>query len=97
MITDFIPNPDFLVSPAARAAVEPLGQEVIDLAEKLAPYRLGYLEKSISGEWVEEGGKQVFRVTATDFKGDWQEFGTENQAAQPFLGPAAMQIVGNLH
>lgn len=97
MIEDFIPNPEFVRSESVRASVEPIGKEVIARAEELAPYETGALERSIVGEWVVEGGRQIFRISATDFKADWQEFGTEQQQAQPFLGPAAMQIIGNLH
>lgn len=96
MSFEFIPNLHFAQSEEARAVVQPIGEQVIEIAKQDAPYLTGHLEESVVGEWVEEGGKQKFRITATDFKASWQEFGTVNMAAQPFLGPAAMQIVGNL-
>lgn len=92
----FITNPLFLHSLEVEAAVEPIGREVVDLAKELAPKRTEHLANSIKGEWVIEDGRKVYRVAAHDFKGGWIEFGTINMDAEPYLGPAAAQVVGNL-
>lgn len=93
----FALDPLFLHSLEVEAAVTPIGHAVVEAAKELAPKRTEHLANSIEGEWVIEGGRKVFRVAAKDFKGGWIEFGTVNMNAEPYLGPAAMQIVGNLH
>lgn len=93
----FLPDPLFLHSLEVEAAVTPLGDLVVERARENAPKRTEHLAKSISGSWVEDDGHRVFRVAAHDFKGGWLEFGTQNMAAEPYLGPAAMDVVGNLH
>lgn len=96
MPSTFIPNAAFLRSEAVRHYVSPIGAAVVDEARREAPHRLGYLADSIEGHWTEDGGRLVFRVAAHDFKARWLEFGTVNMEAEPFLGPAALAIVGNL-
>lgn len=96
-MASFVLNNAFLRTAEVEHFVNPIGRAVIERAKELAPKLTGHLADSIDGEWVEAGGKRVFRVAAHDFKGGWQEFGTENMEAQPYLGPAAMQVVGNLH
>jgi len=94
---DFIPEPAFLRSAIVRHVVTPKGEKVIELAKDLAPKRTDHLADSIEGEWIERDGKLIYRVAATDFKAGWTEFGTEKEAAEPFLAPAALAVIGNLH
>lgn len=93
MPATFIPNLGFIRSGEVHALVGALGEAVVDRAKEIAPKRTGHLADSIEGHW--EGG--VFRVTAHDFKGGWLEFGTARTPAEPYLGPAAVLVVGNLH
>lgn len=96
-MASFIPDLSFLHSLEVEVAVEPLGHQVVERAQENAPKRTEHLANSIEGSWVVDGGRKVFRVAALDFKGGWIEFGTVNMTAEPYLGPAAMDVVGNLH
>lgn len=97
MAAGYRPNKSFLHSAEVKRTITPIGVAVIAAARENAPRLTGHLADSIDGEWVEDGGREVFRVAAHDFKGHWIEFGTVNMTAEPYLGPAAMDIVGNLH
>lgn len=93
----FIPNPGFLRGAVARDKLAAKGAQLITAAEADAPYRTGHVAGSLVGEWLEVDGKMVYRVTATDFKSRWLEFGTINTPAFHFLAHAAMATIGNLH
>lgn len=97
MSAGFVPDLAMLRSVEVVGAIVPIGEEVTDLAKDLAPKRTEHLANSIHGGLVEKDGKIVYRVQADDFKARWIEFGTVNMDAEPFLGPAAMAKVGNLH
>lgn len=94
----FIPNPTFLDSAVVRHVVTPKGERVIEAAVELAPKRTEHLADSIAGEWVHrDDGKLIYRITAHDFKAHWTEFGTIYEAPEPFLAPAVVEVIGNLH
>lgn len=94
----FIPNPSFPRSETAAHAIAPTGAKVVEAAEGLAARRTGHLAGAIAGGVVQlEDGRFVYRVFDSDFKARFIEFGTIYMAAEPFLGPAALEVVGNLH
>lgn len=68
-------------------------EQVRDLAKNLAPVDTGALRDSLFiqyGKW--EGG--IYSEVGTDvFYAPFQEFGTVNHDAHPFLRPALMSVV----
>lgn len=85
-MTAFIPNP--LAGEIAKLQAAPHIQEVAEeglaLAQAHVPVDTGELLDSLHIEDIPEGGKRI--VAGTDH---WQfpEFGTSDQAAEPYLRP----------
>lgn len=99
MAATFVPNPGFaayvLGGPLMARFIAGISDEVARLAESSAPYRLGLLSGSVDREVSADGGTIVGKVTVSDFKWRWHEFGTWKMAATPFLRPALVAVVPN--
>lgn len=52
------------------------------------------LRGMIEGEVVMEDGRWIGRVASNNFKGNWKEFGSSRESAQPYLRPALEAEVG---
>lgn len=52
------------------------------------------LKGMIEGEVIMEDGRWIGRVASNNFKGNWKEFGSSREAAQPYLRPALEAEVG---
>jgi HK97 gp10 family phage protein len=77
-----------------REAVKPAlvkgADEIEQLAKRLAPRDQGDLIESIEAKGPGEGSNHELQssVSSDDPNARWQEFGTQNQAAQPFFFPS---------
>lgn len=94
----YVPNPDFeaefLASDEALGLVSQLAQDAAPIAEQAAPKLSGDLADSVTAEAGMVDGVATGRVNAHDFKAAWKEFGTQREAAQPFLRPAMEAVTG---
>lgn len=83
-------------TPEMAAFLQLAADEIAVAASQAAPVgppTPGELASSIEAEVVEEGGLLIGRVTAMDFKGGWQEFGTVKMAPNSYLFPALQAVM----
>lgn len=75
----------------AHALLQLLGDEIAADATEMAPKRTGAGAASIRAEVVEDAGRLTVRVSwdRDHFYMAFQELGTSQQSARPFLRPAA--------
>lgn len=89
-----------LRSAELRLVLEERAGEVARRAAELAPDDPSTSGQDLHTSIVAEVGLTelglVGRVNALNFKAPWYEKGTSRQAAQPFLAPAAEQLIGRL-
>ncbi len=71
-----------------------VGKEVVQIAERYAPKETGYLATSISYAYDQHSHAISFIVGAP--YGIFQEYGTRNMAAHPYLRPA-LNTVGTIY
>lgn len=82
--------------PEVLAKVHAVAEEVAAVARKRAPDDPATPGSSIAAGIEVDLGTDRARVNALDFKSHWLEFGTVRTRAQPYLRPAAEQVVGRL-
>lgn len=83
-------------STGLRNVISAYAEEVAGVARGLAPRRNDDLRNSIEAEVGLDQNGILGRVNAHDFKAHWIEFGTVRTPAQPYLRPAAEQVLGPL-
>jgi len=66
---------------------------IVREAKQRAPVDTGRLRASITAELVEQGKTPKALVSSNVEYAPYVEFGTENRPAQPFLRPAARQVL----
>jgi len=69
------------------------GLRIVREAKQRAPVDTGRLRASITAELIEKGEVPKVLVGTNVEYAPNVEFGTENQAAQPFIRPAARQVL----
>lgn len=74
------------VEPLARRIMGKTGFDVVATGQQLSPYEFGVLEESIGVDFTADG--LGFEAGPTVEYGLYQELGTSEMAAQPFMGPA---------
>lgn len=95
MSTVFIPNPNFihevLEEPMADQMFEDLGEQGLEIAQRLVPVDTGELHDSLHTEELDDGEPGVRIVAGTDH---WMfpEFGTSETPAQPYLRPVLDEL-----
>lgn len=83
----FLTGADQKILAATEAGVKKAVVFVLSKAKQLAPWEYGVLSNSIAAERVRVG---VWKVGTNVEYAVYQEFGTVNMAAQPYLGPALL-------
>lgn len=90
-MSEFIPNPlaGVIAEEMAQPHIESVAEEALRLAQDHVPVDTGELRDSLHIEDAENNGKRV--VVGTDH---WlfPEFGTSEQAAQPYMRPVIDEL-----
>jgi HK97 gp10 family phage protein len=74
-------------------ALNKKGLRIVREAKQRCPVDTGRLRASITAELIRQGDKPRVLVGSNVSYAPHVEFGTENQAAQPFLRPAARSVL----
>lgn len=80
----------------AARALRKVGRPIMDTAKYLVPKDTGILEGSINLEPLSDRSSVGVRVTAEADHAAYQEFGTKNMEANPFLLPALIEQQGGV-
>ena len=90
-----IPELMLRIEATSRSAPKKVADLIAASARKRAPYKTGFLRRSIESVSISTGKVAEVRVGA-DY-GRYVEFGTYKMSAQPFLLPAYTEFANLLH
>lgn len=97
MATTYIPNPnikhEWENASETRQMIDEVGEEVAQVAQRMAPVLTGALRDSIAAHSGEGSGASSEIIADVPYAA-FVEFGTSQMAAEPFLRPALDEVVG---
>lgn len=93
----YIPNPmleaEWELSGEAAAMMLDLGDRIMLLAARNAPYVTGTLARSIEAQLGEENGHLTVLIGSELRYAGFVEYGTSKMAAEPYLRPALDEVM----